>query len=206
MRPFRINDLVSCIVTGPIGTNTYLLRTEPVIVVDPGYGIGSIVKSSCVVFLTHGHFDHICGLKELNIEKVYISEEDSICLKDPSLNLSTHFGERFTFEGFIEVITSDTLSECGLDFQIIYAPGHTPGSILLRTNGVIFSGDTIFLDSIGRTDLPRGDETVMLRTLKRLRQVLRGFRSDLLVLPGHGEFGTIEDVLKHNDFLKEEER
>lgn len=198
--------MVFCLVTGPIGTNTYLLKTEPVIVVDPGYGMGSIVKSSCVVFLTHGHFDHACGLKELKVEKVYVSKEDSTYLKDPSLNLSTHFGERFTFEGSIEILTDDTLSECGVDFQIIYTPGHTPGSILLRTNGVIFSGDTIFLDSIGRTDLPKGDEVAMLKTLKRLRQILRSFRSDLLILPGHGEFGTIEDVLKHNDFLKEEER
>lgn len=206
MRPFQINDLVLCLATGPIGTNTYLLRTEPVIVIDPGYGIGSIVKSSCVVFLTHGHFDHVCGLKELNVEKVYVSKEDSMYLKDPSLNLSIHFGERFTFEGFVEILTNDTLSECGVDFQVIYAPGHTPGSILLRTNGVIFSGDTIFLDSIGRTDLPGGDEVAMSKTLNRLRKILRSFPTDLLILPGHGEFGKVGDILKYNDFLKEEER
>lgn len=201
---FQIKGLVFRIVTGPIGTNTYLLETDPKIVVDPGYGIGTIVKEPCVVLLTHGHFDHICGLKELNAKKVYISREDSKHLRDPLLNLSSYFGERFVFDGTIEILTENVLNEGGLEFQIIHAPGHTPGSILLKVSDVIFSGDTIFLDSIGRTDLPSGDEATMVRTLKRLRQIFKSFRPDSMILPGHGEFGTIEYILKYNDFLKEE--
>jgi glyoxylase-like metal-dependent hydrolase (beta-lactamase superfamily II) len=77
---------------------------------------------------------------------------------------------------------------------------------MFKTNGVIFSGDTIFLDSIGRTDLPGGDEATMRKTLMFVRTLLSSFEPNELVLPGHGEIGTVEEVLKQNLFLGEEER
>lgn len=78
VQTFKVSDSVQCVVTGPIGTNSYIVWTHPVLVIDPGYGTGSIVREPCIVLLTHGHFDHVCGLKELDCEKVYISEPNGL--------------------------------------------------------------------------------------------------------------------------------
>ncbi|WP_231848592.1 MBL fold metallo-hydrolase [Thermotoga caldifontis] len=201
---FQVNDTIQCVVTGPIGTNSYIIWTHPVLVIDPGYGTGSIVREPCVVLLTHGHFDHVCGLKELECERVYVSEPDSKWLKDPHLNLSVYFDEDFVFDSQVELLKEGSFEIAGLKFQIHLTPGHTPGSMMLRTDGVIFSGDTIFLDSVGRTDLPGGDEKTMRRTLRQIRELLKNLEPNTLLLPGHGEFGTVEEVLKQNIFLREE--
>jgi len=205
VRILHINDSIRCVVTGPIGTNSYVIDAEPIVVIDPGYGIGTFVQKPCIVLLTHGHFDHICGLKELRVERLYISEQEASWLVDPSLNLSLYFGERFVFNCEVEYLPENfTMGK--LDFKVYRTPGHTPGSVMFKTNGVIFSGDTIFLDSIGRTDLPGGDEATMRKTLMFVKELLSSFEPHELVLPGHGEIGTVEEVLRDNLFLREEER
>lgn len=115
-----------------------------------------------------------------------------------------YFNENFVLDSQVELLKEGSFEVAGLKFQLHLTPGHTPGSVMLRTNGVIFSGDTIFLDSIGRTDLPGGDEQAMRRTLRRIRKLLKDLGPNTLLLPGHGEFGTVEEALRQNIFLREE--
>ncbi|AEH50466.1 MBL fold metallo-hydrolase [Pseudothermotoga thermarum] len=202
MKPIKIKDNLFLVQTGPIGTNTYFFNTNPVVVIDPGYGISNFVEEECVVLLTHTHFDHIYGLKELKVQKVFVSKEDSQALKDPEKNLSVLFSTRFTYNGAFEIL-QEKLEIAEISFQVIKTPGHTPGSVVYKVNDLWFTGDTIFFDSIGRTDLPGSDGKTMLETLKRLVKIFRSAREEELILPGHMEWGTIKEVLSNNPFLKE---
>jgi len=198
----KITDQILHLSTGPIGTNTYILRSTPLIVIDPGYGIGDVVNEDCIVLLTHMHFDHICGLKELNPAKVYISKSDLAGLLDPILNKSRFFGDDYSYKGQCEIF-SEELDIGEWHFEIIQTPGHTAGSVVIATDKVFFTGDTIFIESIGRTDFPESDERSMLESLRKLLVLLKQTDPTTLVLPGHMDYGTVADVLEKNVFLKE---
>lgn len=198
----EINEIVSLVSTGPIGTNTYILKNSPVIVIDPGFGIGHHLKEECVVLLTHSHYDHICGLNEIKVTKVYVSEEDLQGLGDPSVNKSSFFGNSFVYDGPFDIF-QDTLTIGKWHFDVIRTPGHTKGSVVLSTDGMFFTGDTIFMDSIGRTDFPESDEKKMVESIKMLLNIFKKVDPDLLVLPGHMEWGKVKELLKRNYFLRE---
>lgn len=193
---------VTHILTGPIGTNTYVLQNDPPIVIDPGYGIEKIVDQECIVLLTHMHFDHICGLKKLKPLKVYISKPDLAGLYDPVMNKSHLFGNSYCYQGECETF-SDKLDIGDWHFRIIETPGHTAGSVVLVTDKVFFTGDTIFIDSIGRTDFPESSESSMVESLKKLSVLFKQADPDSMVLPGHMQCGTVADVLEKNVFLRE---
>lgn len=198
----KINDRITHISTGPIGTNTYILQNNPPIIVDPGFGVGKIMNQDCIVLLTHMHFDHICGLRELKPSKVYISKLDLTGLSDTTMNKSCFFGTSYRYTGQCEIL-SEKLDIGDWHFQIIETPGHTPGSVVFVTDEIFFTGDTIFVDSIGRTDFPESDENSMLESLKKLLVVFKKVDRNSLVLPGHMQYGTIADVLEKNVFLRE---
>ncbi len=201
MKVETIRNNLFCVQTGPIGTNTYFFKTSPTVVIDPGYGIGQILKEECVVLLTHGHFDHICGLNELNVLKVFVSKDDSLALKDPSRSLSNLFSSKFIYNGDFEVLLDEKLEIGGITFLVLRAPGHTPGSVIYKTDGLWFTGDTVFLNSIGRTDLPGSDEETMAETLEKLSKFLRESDPKEIILPGHMDWGTIEEAFSRNPFL-----
>ncbi len=159
------------------------------------------------VFLTHGHIDHIAGLSSI-IEKypdikIYISEIEEKLLYDKMLNLAVHFAEFvFNFNGEKNVVMVKEGDVIDFKFQIISTPGHTAGSIsiYMESENVIFTGDTLFKSSIGRTDLPTSDYKEIWKSLKKLVE----YPENTVVLPGHGDESIIKRERK-NLFEDEED-
>lgn len=199
--------LVKTMQVGQIGTNCYLLgdeTTHKCAVVDPGdeaEAIHGMIKEAGmelqVILLTHGHFDHILGipglLKLWPETPVYIHKEDyTEEEKDSHYKLGRTPNIRFYSEG-------DTVAVGSLTVEVLHTPGHSKGSVTLKAGDVLFSGDTLFRGSMGRTDLPGGSYAVLMSSLKRLG----GLQGDFKVCPGHEGLSTLEDERKHNYYLQE---
>ena len=193
-------------VTMPLGayqTNCYLLYQpdrQDCLVIDPGYEPDEILsrvqqmgKTVAAVLLTHGHFDHVGAVRELVAETgcpVYIHRQEL------TMPLQITAGKLYYTHLYED---GDMLELAGLKIRVHHTPGHTPGSVCLETEGLLFTGDTLFAGSCGRTDLPGGSWQTILDSLNRLRQ----FDAELAVLPGHGESSTIGREIRYNPFLNE---
>lgn len=183
--------------------NSYLIEEpERVYLVDPGELLSSSVKEiqakkNLFVILTHGHIDHMAGLSQLEPEGIYIHPLEKKVLFDSKFNLG------FYFEADISIDKEKliNISELPEKWKIFHTPGHTPGSVcLLYENEYLFTGDTLFADSIGRTDLPGGDGKSMNRSLQILKEIIGNY-PDSMILPGHGRSAEALEVLKMNPFL-----
>ena len=187
---------------GSLFTNCYMVWQEEsskCILIDPGFDAEQILeqvrtrgKTVEAILLTHGHFDHVGGVKDIAAEtgcRVYIHEAD---LSLPNrLTLGTvPCTDRYA-EG-------DTLSLAGLTLRVLHTPGHTPGGVCLLCENAMFSGDTLFAGTCGRTDLPGSDHRKMWDSLARLAAL----EEDYLVLPGHGEGSTLSEEKRSNPYLQ----
>ena len=190
---------------GPIGTNCYILCDEQAkvcAVIDPGEEarrIASIVKTTgctpCAIFLTHGHYDHTGAVEELSAlwpeVPVYLSRKDQfpgdgyLSQLFPTIPHAKDYGE------------GDTFAVGSLTVKVLATPGHSEGSVSLLCGDVLFSGDTLFAGSCGRTDFPGGSMRVIMASLKRLGQL----EGDFKVLSGHMEPSTLERERKWNPYL-----
>ena len=196
---------------GQIGTNCYIFHQEDGVkcgVVDPGdqgEELAGWLKEQGLepeaVLLTHGHFDHILGIPGLRAAwpdlPVYCHPADL------GKGETTHiFGQDFpTVRSFGKISTYEeggVLHIAGTDVEVLETPGHTPGSVTLRAGDVLFTGDTLFAGSMGRTDLPGGDEGEIMRSLKRLGEL----EGDYRVLPGHEGQSTLERERQDNYCLR----
>ena len=187
---------------GAYQTNCYLVWREgsdTCVVIDPGYEPERILaqtrllkKNIEAILLTHGHFDHVGGVKALEEQtgcKVYLCPQE---LSLPEQMTAGPLSYTHTYgEG-------DTLELAGLTFRVIRTPGHTPGSVCLLVDTVMFSGDTLFWGSCGRTDFPGGDWTQMLGSLRRLASL----PGDYTVYPGHGGATNLEQERKMNPYMQ----
>ena len=190
--------------TLPLGayqTNCYIIHEEKsktCCVIDPGYTPGVVLDKLDslgltleAILLTHGHFDHVGGVKELAAEtgcKVYICADD---LSMPPMMTAGPLHYTHTYaEG-------DQLNLAGLAISVLHTPGHTPGSVCLLVDHAMFSGDTLFAGSCGRTDLPGGNWATILKSLRRLSSI----EADFQVYPGHGESTTLAEEKLYNPYM-----
>lgn len=198
---------------GPMGANCYLLgcpETQEGVIIDPG-GEAEKIKSRVeemglkvvYIVLTHGHIDHIMAVDEVRRAtgaRVAIHADDASMLVDPSLNLSAFMGRRLSFTpADVLLRDGDVLPFGKQKLEVIHTPGHTPGGICLYTPGYLFTGDTLFAGSIGRTDFPGGDFDTLINSI---RNRLFTLPEDTSVYPGHMNYTTIGYERDHNPFLR----
>ena len=189
---------------GPLETNCYVVfENAPgaCVLVDPGAQAQSILDclkerglTPGLILLTHAHFDHTGALRELHAQypdvPIYVSAQDT----DETLNMS--HGNLIYTDTYEE---GDTVRAGALEFTVLETPGHTPGSVTLRCGGALFTGDTLFAGSCGRTDFDGGSAEQMRASLRRLGQL----PGDLSVYPGHGESSTLSYERRQNLYLRE---
>lgn len=187
---------------GVLYTNCYMVYgddADTCIVIDPGFQPEPILEQAMcrgkkieAIFLTHGHFDHVGGVKALAEEtgcQVYIHQED---LNLPNrLTLGTIPYTHHYSEG-------DTVELAGLSFRILHTPGHTPGGVCILCGDAMFAGDTLFAGTCGRTDLPGSSPKDMRKSLTRLARL----EGEYTVLPGHGEPSTLSEEKRSNPYLQ----
>ena len=212
---------------GSWATNAYVVAQgpgEPAIIVDPGQdsmeGINEIIRAHrltpAAVILTHGHIDHIWSVAPVSAQfaiPALIHIKDRYRLADPAGSsfaaareqlLAMTKGElELTEPSDVEVIeVNKSLNIAGVDWEFIHAPGHTEGSMVIRTDQsgdpIAFTGDVLFAGSIGRTDLPGGDSHAMQESLEN---VILPMPDHTLVYPGHGSDTTIGAERETNPFL-----
>ena len=187
---------------GAYQTNCYLVWEEnspTCVVIDPGYEPDTILdeakklgKEITAVLLTHGHFDHVGGVRELAAETgcpVYLHEAE--LSMPPQMTAGPLFYTNTYGEG-------DFVGAAGLSFKVLHTPGHTPGSVCLLCENAMFSGDTLFWGSCGRTDLPGGSWVTIRKSLLRLADL----SGDYDVYPGHGDATTLSFERKMNPYMR----
>lgn len=196
---------------GELQTNTYLFYSalsRRCFIIDPGAEAGKIIGliereklDPLAVILTHGHADHVGAAAELLSHfhiPFWIHEADEKTMRSQA---NREFAAMFAMAlpPAAERLLTDgeTIGTDDLTLTVIHSPGHTPGSILLQSGELLFTGDTLFQGDVGRTDLPGGDAEQLQRSLAKIRE----FPATTIILPGHGETSTMERELKTNPYL-----
>ncbi len=200
-------------VLSPLFSNCYVIYLrEEAAVVDPGWpqGIESVVRflddtglKLKFVVATHGHFDHILGVPKL---KELMSFKFLTHAADVPLIMEAHEIARKFFNVSVSevpepddyVVEGSELSLAGTKLKVLETPGHTMGSITLVGEGIAFTGDTLFKESIGRTDLPHSSPKAMIESLRKLANLPK----NTIVYPGHGEYTRIDEELLRNYYLR----
>lgn len=200
------------LIVGQLGVNCYIPycgQTRQCAIVDPGDNADKILElieennlKIKYILLTHGHFDHIGAVNELKEQtgaQVAVHPEDSDMIMDPGKNLSSFVG------GEPIKVSADLMVEDGMALQIgnitlkiIHTPGHTKGGVSYLGEGLLFTGDTLFAGSVGRTDLPGGSHHTLIKSIKEKLLILD---DDLIVYPGHGPKSTLGQERASNPYL-----
>jgi hydroxyacylglutathione hydrolase len=203
--------IIEKLVVGPLATNCYIVGDDSSrkgVIIDPGADEKRIIKRADelsldikLILLTHGHIDHTGALKKL---KNAIGVEVAVHADDADLagyrSSGSIFGLFYPSPPPPDRLLKDNeiLDIGGMHFRVLHTPGHTPGGICLLVNGALFSGDTLFKFGIGRSDLPGGNHS---RLLESIRSRLLVLDDAVVVYPGHGENTTIANERKSNPFL-----
>ncbi|MCX5688042.1 MAG: MBL fold metallo-hydrolase [Candidatus Omnitrophica bacterium] len=196
------------IVVGPLESNCYLAGdedTKEIYIIDPGGDykkINSVIDKNSLkpkaIINTHGHGDHIGANKEFGIP-VWIHSLDADFLTDSSKNLSGVFGFFLKTKAASRLLKDGDILDIGkYNLEVIHTPGHTPGSICLKTARIIFTGDTLFCEGVGRTDFAYGSQEDIISSIK---EKLFTLDDDYVIYPGHGPSSTIRNEKINNPFI-----
>lgn len=205
---------VEHLAVGPVQTNCYLAinkETKEAIIIDPGddadrigMRLMQLEAKPVAILLTHGHFDHAGAAKTLAAQYdilVYAHEKEAETLEDSRMNLSGPLaGGATTYHADVFLKDEQELTLAGLHMRVLFTPGHTPGGCCyyFPREDVLFSGDSLFYGSVGRTDFPGGS----MRTLvDSVRNKLMSLPENTIVYPGHDIETTIEQERMYNPFL-----
>lgn len=194
----------------PLGANCYLVKLPgrpDGLVIDPG-GAPQTVVNACgelgmtpaAILLTHGHFDHVGGVEGLLAAypglPVYAHPGD---LSRPFAPSELFPLDPQSLSAWVKLHDNDTLSIAGIQLEVLCTPGHSKGSVVFCAEGCLFTGDTLFCGSMGRTDFPGGDVGEMIASLKRLGEL----EGDLKVYPGHESPTTLDAERRTNPYMVE---
>ena len=204
--------ILETISVGPMQVNCYILASgedSQALIIDPG-GEGRKIKlvldkhklKPAFIINTHGHYDHIGSDNEFGVP-IYIHSKDLALLEDPQLNLSGLFALPYRVKSEIRILEDNQNIELqDLQLKVLHVPGHTPGGIALLmikpTDKIVFTGDSLFCQGIGRSDLSGGDEFLLKKAIK---EKLLTLADDTVIYPGHGPSSTIGEEKKNNSFL-----
>ena len=200
------------LVLGELETNCYIVwdSSKQALIIDPAdeaERILSLVRKEqlqvVAVVLSHAHFDHMLAAEAVCSAvnaPLYVGRGDADAMTDPARNLSRLFdpANSLCFSDYSRVSEQDRIEIGDLVFTVLETPGHTPGCICLQCGDCLFSGDTLFEDSIGRLDFPGGNTAAMYASLQRLVRL----PVDTRVFPGHGPSTTIGREIAHNPYLR----
>ena len=198
---------------GPFETNCYLVRADTstleAVVVDPSGDATEIrlllarLGASCgAILVTHGHWDHLVGVADLaegTGAPVYMAEGERGLLESPMQPTSTGAAVR-PYTPDVLLGGGEELEVCGIAFDVLPVPGHSPAHLAYQADGCLFSGDVLFAGSVGRTDLPGADWETLQASI---RSLVDRFPPETVVYPGHGPATTLGAELARNPFLAE---
>lgn len=209
----EINGLIiESVVVGSVGTNCYIVHkkdSEHCFVVDPGDSgdkIANYIRNQKMILdhilLTHGHFDHIQGVRDLKNAircEICALDIEKELLSDARMNVSAMTGRPEELEADIWLRDGQQFESAGIAMKVIHTPGHTKGSCcyFLEEQKVLFSGDTLFMESVGRADLPTGNEKDLMQSVREKVLTLPG---ETKVFSGHGPATSIEYEQANNPY------
>ena len=199
-------------VVGEVQTNCYIIineETKECLIVDPGASANQLASrinddklKPVAILLTHGHFDHAGvarGLASVFDISIYAHEAEEETLKDSRKNVSWMIGKAESYSADVYV-SEEELHLAGFAIQVLHTPGHTKGGCCyyFKENGILFSGDTLFAESVGRTDFPGGSMSELVRSIREKLMILP---DETTVYPGHNDVTTIKTERNYNPYL-----
>lgn len=202
------------VVQGMVETNCYFVydkKDKKAIVFDPAKSgddlynkLREVGIDVAAIFLTHGHFDHIMGVNSLKAAsgvKLYAYTQELPLCEDPDLNASSQIRRPTTVSPDVLLKDGEKINIEGMDVEVIATAGHTAGSCCyyFKDAGFLITGDTLFAGSIGRTDLPTGDDKAIIESVHKL---MDRFSDDVKIYPGHGDSSTIGTERRSNPFCR----